>query len=89
MAQRTPCGDAHTYTQTGWTRAFRWTGALPGLYFPRVAVGTYKARTTVWCAGVRKIRKQTVTIEEKTLEKTMSRGEFESVELGVGPVGAC
>jgi hypothetical protein len=68
---------------TGWKRTFRWTGALPGLFFPRVATGTYEARTTVRCAGVRRVRKEKFAIREKTLEGTMSRAEFDAIVRGM------
>lgn len=68
---------------TGWERTFRWTGALPGLFFPRVRTGTYEVATSAWCSGTKKTRKQSVTIEEKTYESTVSRAEFDAVELGM------
>ena len=68
---------------TGWERTFRWTGALPGLFFPRVETGTYKARTTVRCGRVQRVRRETFVIREKTLAGTMSRDEFDAIERGM------
>lgn len=69
--------------ETGWKKTFRWTGALPGLYSPRVEVGTYRVTTKAWCAGVRRVRREKVVIAEKTLDGTMSREEFEAIDEGM------
>lgn len=72
-----------TNTDTGWTRTYRWTGALPGMYFPRVPVGTYESTTTGKCRKVEKTRVQTVTVKEKTLDGTVSRGEWVQIRRGM------
>ena len=72
-----------TNTDTGWTRTYRWTGSLPGMYFPRVRVGTYESSTTGRCRTVEKTRVETVTIEEKTLDGTVSRGEWVQIRRGM------
>ena len=40
-----------TRVKTGKSHTYRWTGALPGMYFPRVAVGRNRSKTTAWCRG--------------------------------------
>ena len=72
-----------TNTDTGWTRTYRWTGDLPGVYFPRVAVGTYESTTTGKCRTVERTRLETVTVEEKTLDGTVSRGEWVQIRRGM------
>ena len=40
-----------TRDETGISQTYRWRGTLPGLYFPRVPVGTYHSKTRVTCRG--------------------------------------
>ncbi len=69
----------------GWSRVFRWNGALPGTYFPRVWVGSYVVKTTAWCGDVKADRTERVSVVEKTAESTISRAEFDSVRRGMSP----
>ena len=72
-----------TNTTTGWTKTYRWTGSLPGMYFPRVPVGQYKSRTVAKCHGVAKTRIQFVTVKEKTLRGTVSKAEWRRIHRGM------
>jgi hypothetical protein len=67
-------GVAHTYT---------WTGAYPGMYFPRVRPGTYRSHTIAWCRGTRLVRDHTVRVGEKDAATTISRSEFDAVRRGM------
>lgn len=68
---------------TGYSRTFTWRGALPGIAFPRVAVGTYSSRATAWCGRHEAVRTQTVVVKQKTARTTMSRAEFRSIHRGM------
>lgn len=68
---------------TGYSRTFTWRGALPGIAFPRVAVGSYTSRTTAWCGSHRAVRTQTVSVTQKTARTTISRAEFRSIHRGM------
>lgn len=68
---------------TGYSRTFTWRGALPGIAFPRVAVGTYTSRTTAWCGSHRAVRTQTVVVKQKTARTTISRAEFTGIHRGM------
>jgi hypothetical protein len=68
---------------TGYSRTFRWRGALPGIAFPRVAVGTYTSRTTAWCGRHEAVRTQTVVVEQKTARTTISRAELRRIRRGM------
>ena len=70
-------------TDTGLTHTYRWTGSFPGMYFPRVPVGTYKSTTTARCHRNEKTRVETVTIKEKTLDGTVSRAEWRQIRRGM------
>ena len=70
-------------TATGYTRTYRWKGALPGVYFPRVKVGTYRSTTTAWCRTNKATRTQTVRVTEKTLRTTISHAEFRRIKRGM------
>ena len=70
-------------TATGSTHTYRWKGALPGVYFPRVRVGTYRSTTTAWCRSNRATRTQSVRVTEKTLQNTISRPEFRRIKRGM------
>lgn len=68
---------------SGYSRTFRWRGALPGVAFPRVAVGTYVSRTTAWCGRQQAVRTQTVVVWQKTARTTVSRAEFRRIHRGM------
>ena len=70
---------------TGYSRTFRWRGALPGIAFPRVEVGTYTSRTVARCRDRKKVRIQTVTVKQKTARTTISRSEFRHIRRGMTP----
>jgi hypothetical protein len=72
-----------TNPDTGYSRTFTWHGALPGIAFPRVAVGTYTSRTTAWCGRHQAVRTQTVLVKQKTARTTISRAEFRSIHRGM------
>src|SRR3954453_17843066 len=69
--------------ETGYSRTFSWRGALPGIAFPRVAVGTYSSKTTAWCGSHTAVRTQTVVVKQKTARTTISRAEFNSIHRGM------
>lgn len=72
-----------TNTQTGWTRTWSWKGSLPGYYFPRVPVGTYKSETNGKCRGVENSRSQQLIVAEKTTDGTVSRDEWNQIRNGM------
>jgi hypothetical protein len=72
-----------TRVKTGKSHTYRWTGALPGMYFPRVAVGRYRSKTTGRCRGNQLTRVHTVRVIQKTLGSTISRAEFKQVRRGM------
>jgi len=72
-----------TRLSTGRTRTFRWTGALPGIYFPRVAVGRYRSHTEAWCRGSRVVRTHDVRVRQKTAAGTISYQEFSRIRRGM------
>ena len=71
--------------ESGYSETFRWRGVLPGIAFPRVEVGTYTSRTVARCRDRRKVRIQTVTVEQKTPRTTISRAEFRRIRRGMSP----
>ncbi len=72
-----------TSVKTGKSHTYRWTGALPGMYFPRVRVGAYRSKTTAWCRGERLTRTHTVRVAQKTPATTISRAEFRRIRRGM------
>jgi len=72
-----------TRDETGTSRTFRWRGALPGLYFPRVRVGTYHSETRVTCRGNTVTRTHQLRIKQKTPATTVSRREFRRIHRGM------
>lgn len=72
-----------TRLATGRSRTYRWTGALPGMHFPRVAVGRYRVRTVATCRGTSARKVDTVRVREKTYNGTVSRSEFRRVTRGM------
>lgn len=74
-----------TNNDSGYSRTFTWKGALPGLYFPRVKVGTYRSTTTAWCKDNKARRVSTVTVWQKTAKNTMSKPEFRRIKKGMTP----
>ncbi len=72
-----------TNLETDESNTYRWRGALPGVHFPRVDVGTYRSRTTAWCNGNKASRVHEVDVDQKTYKKTVSRREFRKVRRGM------
>jgi len=72
-----------TNTETGWSRTYEWVGSLPGMYFPRVPVGEYLSESSATCRRVTRTRSEVVTVEEKTLEGTVSRAEWDQIRRGM------
>lgn len=68
---------------SGYSRTFRWRGTLPGIAFPRVAVGTYTSETTAWCGRHRAVRTQTLLVKQKTARTTVSPAEFRRIHRGM------
>ena len=77
------CDGSSRTRRPGYTRTYRWKGALPGVYFPRVKVGTYRSTTTAWCRTNKATRTQAVRVTEKTLQTTISRAEFRRIKRGM------
>lgn len=73
-----------TEVSTGKKRTFRWTGALPGVHFPRVAPGYHWVYTGARCGtgedAVAAARTQKVLIREKTARTTMSWTEYTRIK---------
>lgn len=72
-----------TSVETGRSHTYRWTGALPGVHFPRVPVGVYRSTTTARCHGARLTRTHTVRVLQKTPATTISRAEFRRIHRGM------
>lgn len=72
-----------TSVETGASHTYRWTGALPGVYFPRVPAGAYRSTTTAWCRGERLTRTHAVRVVQKTRATTISRAEFRRIHHGM------
>jgi hypothetical protein len=72
-----------TNTHSGTSHTYRWRGALPDLYFPRVPVGHYKSVTTAWCPTSKANRTQFLTVREKTADTTVSKAEFNQIHRGM------
>jgi hypothetical protein len=70
-------------TATGQTWTYRWRGALPGYGFPRVEVGQYEVRTRATCGTTTRRWTDTVRVEEKTPERTVSRAEWRKIKRGM------
>lgn len=68
---------------TGRSQVFRWRGALPGVHFPRVSVGSYRSVTSATCRGNTTKRTNIAHVEEKTRARTVSRAEFRRVHRGM------
>lgn len=69
--------------RTSWSRTWRWTGALPGIAFPRVRVGGYTSTTTMKCRTTSFARTQQVRVGQKTRASTVSRGEWNQIRRGM------
>lgn len=64
---------------------WRYRGSLPGLYFPRVAVGRYELSTEARCGTRSAQRVEVVRVHEKTARTTMSWKEFRQIRRGMTP----
>ena len=62
---------------------WKYRGTLPGLYFPRVAVGRYQLTTKARCGGKSASRVEVVKVKEKSAVTTMSLGEFRKIKRGM------
>ncbi|MEP9382467.1 hypothetical protein [Nocardioides sp. KR10-350] len=69
--------------KTGATKRFSWTGAYPGMYFPRVVPGAYTSKTTVTCGKQTTVRTHHLVVRRKTYKTTMSWGEFRRIKRGM------
>lgn len=64
---------------------WKYRGALPGLYFPRLDVGRYRLTTQAWCGRDMAERAEVARIREKTDQTTVSRAEFRRIRVGMTP----
>lgn len=64
-------------------RVWKYRGSLPGMYFPRVAVGRYVLSTTAKCGRATARRTETVRVKRKTARTTMSIREFRRIKRGM------
>jgi hypothetical protein len=67
-------------TSRRWVRHY---DSVPGRPLLRVPPGTYRSRTAVTCGRSRVVRRHVLVVERKTPEGTVSRAEFDAVQLGM------
>ncbi|WP_141015568.1 hypothetical protein [Nocardioides sambongensis] len=72
-----------TGLDTDFHVVWRYRGTLPGMFFPRVAVGRYELATKARCGRRTATRVETVRVKEKTHATTVTRSEFKRIKRGM------